>query len=471
MSNTQGLDALAALCDSTVAAASASVAAFVDEPAAGAGSAALGDGSSTVVSPPQQHVEDSAAVSNFPQQQALQLQHVQHVLAMRQAAVAAAQQQNQAASMPSQFVEQAQNQLQSLLVAQQQQFQEHQQHQQLQVNTYGVGFQALAAQLLATQQQHQTSAVAYNPSLVATLSPAALAGFIASAGGDQVMSLSTVAMPPPSRILVRLSPLSSNPGTELDQRCDSSVSPENQSSSRSKLARAKSVTVAAPIDDIIMEWEDKKQAKRAANRLSAHLSRKRKKLLIDELKDENVELRRKEQILHSIPDLIVVFDSCGCISFISHSVTRFMGYSVNELEDTSFWNHLSEESVRLMKSAFMDALVVKRRPGEDSTPLANGDSMTVTLIPKREDDVEEIVEGDNEQGLLVSLKGVLHFGGECPECVCSIRPEGMVISKNPANMSLSTASTNTLLRKQQESGAATAVSVEHLISDIDSEKS
>jgi Basic region leucine zipper len=57
--------------------------------------------------------------------------------------------------------------------------------------------------------------------------------------------------------------------------------------------------------------EVKKQQKRAANRRSAQLSRKRKKLYIEDLKEENDELRRKEQILRSIPDLIVVFDSVG----------------------------------------------------------------------------------------------------------------------------------------------------------------
>jgi PAS domain S-box-containing protein len=238
----------------------------------------------------------------------------------------------------------------------------------------------------------------------------------------------------------------------------------------SKLARAKSVAVAPIVSDIINEWEDKKQAKRAANRLSAHLSRKRKKMLIDDLKDENVELRRKEQILRSIPDLIVVFDSSGCISFISHSVERFMGYSVDELEHTSVWNHLTEDSVRQIKSAFMDALAIKRRPEEDSTPLACGESISVTLIPKNR--VEGKTGGEDDHGLLVSLKGVVHFGDEYPECVCSIRPEVSAISKQPVNESLfATTNSNASLSKRQESGQDNAMPVGHQISDIDSDKS
>jgi PAS domain S-box-containing protein len=272
----------------------------------------------------------------------------------------------------------------------------------------------------------------------------------------QMTSPSTLAVPP---IPMKLSP--SLPCS------DSGTSTGKQSSSRSKLSRAKAVK-AAPIDDIIMEWEDKKQAKRAANRMSAHLSRKRKKLLIEDLKDENVELRRKEQILRSIPDLIVVFDSSGCITFISHSVTRFMNYTAEELEDTSFWDRLTEESVRLIKSAFMDALAVKRHCDEDSTPLANGESMTVTLIPKKENDIEGNAGEDTEQGLLVSLKGVVHFGEEYPECVCSIRPEGMPINKQMDSVikeSCSALTATVTSRNRRGRGH------EHHISDIDSEKS
>ena len=280
-------------------------------------------------------------------------------------------------------------------------------------------------------------------------------------------SPSTHAMPPPPSKLVPSLPLSTNSGAINRECSDSGTSTGKQSSSRSKLSRAKAVT-AAPIDDIIMEWEDKKQAKRAANRLSAHLSRKRKKLLIDDLKDENVELRRKEQILRSIPDLIVVFDSSGCISFISHAVTRFVNYTAEELEDTSFWDRLTVESVRLIKSAFMDALAVKRHSDEDSTPLANGESMTVTLIPKKENDSDGNAGGDDDQGLLVSLKGVVHFGEDYPECVCSIRPEGMATNKqmnHAITESFSSAATDVPSRNRQESVHR------HQISDIDSEKS
>lgn len=153
---------------------------------------------------------------------------------------------------------------------------------------------------------------------------------------------------------------------------------------------------------------DKKQQKRAANRRSAQLSRKRKKAFIEELKDENDDLRRKEQILKSIPDLVVVFDSSGKLWFVSQSVNRFIDYTSRELEGTSFWNRLCDDSVRLLKAAFMDSLA-GRSPESDTVPLGVG-FWDVSLI-------------DRDGSLkTVSLNGVVHFAGDRPECVCCIRP-------------------------------------------------
>ncbi len=165
---------------------------------------------------------------------------------------------------------------------------------------------------------------------------------------------------------------------------------------------------------MIAEWEDKKYAKRAANRLSAHMSRKRKKMFVEDLKEENLELRRKEMILRSIPDLIVVFDSSGSMSFVSQSASRFLNYTSSELENTSFWDRLTEDSVRLIKSAFMDALAVKRKPEDETTPLAEGEPISVRIIDK---------EDKNRKGLPFALKGVVHFAADSPECVCTLCPE------------------------------------------------
>lgn len=155
-------------------------------------------------------------------------------------------------------------------------------------------------------------------------------------------------------------------------------------------------------------FDDKKQIKRAANRRSAQLSRKRKKQYIEELKEENDELRRKEQILRSIPDLIVVFDSSGRLWFVSESVTTFIDMSPKELEGSSFWDRLCEDSVRLLKAAFMDSLAA-RKSHEETAPLGSG-VWELRLVDK---------DGTYK---VVTLSGVVHFTGDTPECVCCIRP-------------------------------------------------
>jgi PAS domain-containing protein len=168
---------------------------------------------------------------------------------------------------------------------------------------------------------------------------------------------------------------------------------------------------------------DKKNQKRAANRRSAQLSRKRKKAFIEELKEENDDLRRKEQILMSIPDLVVVFDSSGKLWFVSQSVGRFLDFTVKELEGSSFWNRLCDDSVRLLKAAFMDSLAA-RSVDSDTAPLGTG-FWELRLVDR---------DGSTK---IVTLNGVVHFAGDRPECVCSIRPhEGTKVpQKNESSAS------------------------------------
>lgn len=113
-------------------------------------------------------------------------------------------------------------------------------------------------------------------------------------------------------------------------------------------------------------------------------------------------------ILKSIPDLIVVFDSAGKLWFVSESISRFLSYTAEEMEGTSFWERLCVESVRLLKSAFMDSLAA-RTEGSDTAPLGSG-IWELRLVDK---------DGTHK---VVALNGVVHFSGDRPECVCSIRP-------------------------------------------------
>lgn len=145
--------------------------------------------------------------------------------------------------------------------------------------------------------------------------------------------------------------------------------------------------------------------------ISAHLSRKRKKLFIDDLKRQNNELRYRENILLSVPDLVIVFDSSGRMPFVSPSVKKFIHFKSDELQDTSLWDRLTPRSGQLVKRAFMDALATGLEV-EDSVPLWDGEPRTVKLLDRNGADTKS-----------VALKGIVHFAGEAPECVCTIRPE------------------------------------------------
>lgn len=201
------------------------------------------------------------------------------------------------------------------------------------------------------------------------------------------------------------------------------------------------------------DCDDKKLAKRAANRLSAHLSRKRKKMHIDDVTSENIDLRRKVQILQSIPDLIVVFNSSGCISFVSQSVPAFLDMQNQEIEGTTFWDYLTEDSVNLIKSEFMNALAEKRNPEDDSAVLCHGQSLLVKLVDK---------EGGEPS--VVSFKGVVHFTDNAPECISSMRPVATnSVSSSPQGL-------NQAQMQETTKKSLPASTKPHDVSDIESRK-
>eukprot|EP00934_Nitzschia_sp_Nitz4_P004043 Nitzschia sp. Nitz4//NODE_202_length_38933_cov_72.610268//35801//36972//NITZ4_additional_000028-RA//-1//CDS//3329531804//4033//frame0 len=170
--------------------------------------------------------------------------------------------------------------------------------------------------------------------------------------------------------------------------------------------------VVAPVESsskYSIPVEDKKQQKRAANRISAQQSRKRRKEFIEELKVENEELRRLGQVFSVVPDPIVAFDFSGGISFASQASEQVFGSSPNELVGTSFWNLLCSKSSRRLKTAFMDALAA--RDG-DATSVPFGGKVWEIQFKNTKEEATDCT---------YLLNGVLHFNGSTPECVCSIR--------------------------------------------------
>lgn len=285
-------------------------------------------------------------------------------------------------------------------------------------------------QQVVAQQQQQQQSQATNP-FVATPTPAPLQNS-ANAPTPQMAPANSGSMQPPvspnntnsttpsSHLGATATTVMSEASVATTQKQATHLAPMPSNSNQTKLlpSGASSTYSESSYPNAGGGGGDKKEQKRAANRRSAQLSRKRKKRFIEELREENDDLRRKEQILRSIPDLIVVFDSAGKLWFVSRSVSRFLEATSEELEGTSFWECLCEDSVRLLKAAFMDALAA-RKAGMDTTPLGEG-VWELRLVDK---------DGTHK---VVTLNGVVHFSGDAPECVCSIRPRDEECQKSTA---------------------------------------
>jgi len=77
--------------------------------------------------------------------------------------------------------------------------------------------------------------------------------------------------------------------------------------------------------------EDKRNAKRIANRKSASTSRARKKAYVQEMTELNARLKRQALILSLLPDMVIVIGVEGEITFCSAQVGRVLRYDTEEL--------------------------------------------------------------------------------------------------------------------------------------------
>ena len=169
-------------------------------------------------------------------------------------------------------------------------------------------------------------------------------------------------------------------------------------------------------DAVLPDREEHTQSTRKANRCHAHLNRKRKSdITVEDIVNEQPELRRQVKILESIPDLIVAFESSGRVFFASHSLLDFLGLSkANEIEDTLFWERLTPQSAGVIREEVTAALKhATEAEEEECTPIAEGRSVQVDLVVK--DGQGRLIT------ILVSLKGMVHTNEGVSDCVCSIR--------------------------------------------------
>ena len=222
----------------------------------------------------------------------------------------------------------------------------------------------------------------------------------------------------------------------LAREYDLSVNSSSANTSGEWTSSSDQAEGGADVGAIMNEWEDKKEAKRAANRLSAHLSRKRKKIMVEELRAEIRELRRKEMILKSIPDGVVSFDSSGTVLYANAFASGLLGRDPEEEgESCALWDVVCPASAIGIKSAFMDALAKKDRghniscegggtpSKQDSHSVkaesdVDGDDPVYTLVPLSDEPLRVKFASGEE----MFLRGTVHFSDSAPHCVCMICP-------------------------------------------------
>lgn len=78
--------------------------------------------------------------------------------------------------------------------------------------------------------------------------------------------------------------------------------------------------------------DEKRNAKRVANRKSASTSRARKKAYVQEMTELNARLKRQALILSLLPDMVIVIGLEANITFCSAQVERVLRYDMKELE-------------------------------------------------------------------------------------------------------------------------------------------
>ena len=121
--------------------------------------------------------------------------------------------------------------------------------------------------------------------------------------------------------------------------------------------------------------EDKRTAKRVANRKSACTSRARKKALVEEMTKTNARLRRQALILALLPDLVVAINIDGTITFCSAQVERVLRHSIDDLIGANLMDILlpqSKEALRRLIAKLVAAEKVALEAANNKEGNGNG---------------------------------------------------------------------------------------------------
>jgi len=108
--------------------------------------------------------------------------------------------------------------------------------------------------------------------------------------------------------------------------------------------------------------EEKKNAKRVANRKSACTSRARKKAYVEEMQKANKRLKRHALILSLLPDLVIAITSEGAITFCSAQVERILRHEECDIIGANIMDLLVPESKESLRHLIQGLLQSETNP-------------------------------------------------------------------------------------------------------------
>jgi len=153
----------------------------------------------------------------------------------------------------------------------------------------------------------------------------------------------------------------------------------------------------------------KKNQKRAANRLSAQLSRQRKKVYFNDLCKEHAFLKRQQKILDNAPDPIFGFNINGSIWYASQSAASQFGMEITDLVKMNFYNLFTSDCSNRLRHIVSKTL--KDQPSAKTMLLS--ERMTVRF--------HKCFPESEVQVILGELSGKIYRNDANIECICSIR--------------------------------------------------
>jgi len=106
--------------------------------------------------------------------------------------------------------------------------------------------------------------------------------------------------------------------------------------------------------------EEKRTAKRVANRKSACTSRARKKALVEEMTRTNARLKRQALILALLPDLVIAITVEGEITFCSAQVERVLRYKIDDLIGANLSDILVPASREALRHLVQELVAAER---------------------------------------------------------------------------------------------------------------